>query len=288
MDPSQATASAPATRQRAEHFDLSAAQAALNSHGFVVVEGLLTTEEVQSIKAALAPWFGGKHFGRNNFEGLCTERVYALLAKTPHIARIIEHPLILQLLDRLLPPHFLLSAALAINVHPGETPQPFHTDDSSNKLPGPRPHPFTGVSTIWAFDDFTESNGATEVLPGSHLWTDERVHAVDGERALHKVTMPAGSAVVFLGNLVHRGGANLSDGIRLGITPQYCAPWFRQIENMVLAVPPAIAAQYSTRIQAMLGYSTIDPGFMGYVDGMHPRRLIDANYAGRHRQGQQS
>ncbi len=291
MNPSQVTASPPATHQRAEHFDMPAAQAALNAHGFVVIESLLTRAEVQSIKDALAPWFGGRHFGRNNFEGLCTERVYALLAKAPVIARIIEHPLMLALLDQLLPPHYLLSAALAINVHPGETPQPFHTDDSSNKLPGPRPHPFTGVSTIWAFDDFTATNGATQVLPGSHLWTDEQVHAgsgADAEHAAYKVTMPAGSAVVLLGNLVHRGGANVSDGIRLGITPQYCAPWFRQIENMVLAVPPSVAAQYSTRIQAMLGYSTIDPGFMGYVDGMHPRRLIDANYAGRRRQGQQS
>ena len=307
MDASRVPASPSTTRQHAEQFDLGAAQDALNAHGFLVIEGLLTNDEVQAIKAALAPWFGGKHFGRNNFEGLYTERVYALLAKAPAIARIIEHPIILQLLDQLLPPHYLLSAALAINVHPGETPQPFHTDDSSNKLPGPRPHPFTGISTIWAFDDFTLSNGATEVLPGSHLWTDERVHALaeahattahasaldgpmaaDAEYAPHKVCMPAGSAVVFLGNLVHRGGANRSDGIRLGITPQYCAPWFRQIENMVLAVPPAIAAQYSTRIQAMLGYSTIDPGFMGYVDGMHPRRLIDASYTGRRRQGQQS
>ena len=306
-----------AAHQQAEHFDMATADAVLLEQGFVVIEGLLTPTEIQGIKDALAPWFGGKHFGRNNFEGICTERVYALLAKAPVIACIIEHPIILALLDRLLPPHYLLSAALAINVHPGETPQPLHTDDTSNKLPGPRPHPYTGISTIWAFDDFTDANGATEVLPRSHLWTDAHFaveldarspaaiealanadtllnnrNALNNSNALnrrlHKVTMPAGSAVVFLGNLVHRGGANLSEGIRLGITPQYCAPWFRQIENMVLAVPPAVAAQYSTRIQAMLGYSTIDPGFMGYVDGMHPRRLIDADYAGRRRQGQRS
>ena len=140
MKPSQVTPSSPATRQRAENFDMSAAQAALTTHGFLVIEGLLTNDEVQSIKDALAPWFGGKHFGRNNFEGLCTERVYALLAKAPVIARIIEHPLILALLDQLLPQHYLLSAALAINVHPGETPQPFHTDDSSNRLQIGRAH----------------------------------------------------------------------------------------------------------------------------------------------------
>jgi hypothetical protein len=50
---------------------------------------------------------------------------------------------------------------------------------------------------------------------------------------------------------------------------------------MVLAVPPEIAGQYSERIQNMLGYNIIEPSFMGYVDGVHPKRLIDQNYQGR-------
>jgi ectoine hydroxylase-related dioxygenase (phytanoyl-CoA dioxygenase family) len=270
-------------RQRAAQFDPVAAEAALRTHGYLVIEGLLTPDEVAAIKGALSPWLQGRHFGRNDFEGERTERVYALLAKAPILARIVEHPTVLTLLDRLLPAQYLLSAALAINVHPGETPQPFHIDDSSTKLPGPRPHPHLGVSTIWAFDDFTGTNGATEVLPGSHLWDDSRFPVRDADPI--KVLMPAGSAVVFLGNLVHRGGANRSDRARLAITPQYCVPWVRQIENMVLAVPPEAARQYSPRIQEMLGYNTIDPGFVGYVDGVHPRRLIDPAYRGRKARG---
>jgi len=269
--------------QHAMRFDAAAAEAAVRTHGYVIIEGLLAADEIAAVKQALSPWLRGRHFGRNDFEGERTERVYALLAKAPVLAGIIEHPTVLSLLDRLLPPQYLLSAALAINVHPGETPQPFHIDDSSMRQPGPRPHPHLGVSTIWAFDDFTSANGATEVIPGSHRWDESRFPARE-EDAI-KVIMPAGSAVVFLGNLIHRGGANRSGGIRLGITPQYCVPWVRQIENMVLAVPPDVAARYSPRIQEMLGYSTIDPGFMGYVDGLHPRRLIDPAYRGRKAQG---
>ena len=276
----------PAGHFSANDLDYKALLAAIHTDGYVVVEDLLPPRDVLEIKSALAPWLNGAKFGRNDFEGLRSERVYALLAKAPPIARIIEHPQVLPLLEQLLPAQFLLSAALAINVHPGETPQRWHTDDSSNQLPGPRPHPFTGVSTIWAFDDFTATNGATEVLPGSHRWAEEDF-AVEASDPV-QVLMPAGSAVIFLGNLVHRGGANRSAGIRLGITPQYCAPWLRQLENMVLAVPANVAGQYSARIQEMLGYSTIDPGFMGYVDGMHPRRLIDADYQGRKARGMQS
>ena len=131
-------------------------------------------------------------------------------------------------------PNYLLSANLAINVHPGETAQALHCDDGYCRLP--RPRDAMGISAIWAIDDFTDDNGATELIPGSHTWGDEKPDPCD-ERAV-QVTMPAGSVCVFMGTLLHRGGANRSNGTRLGITPQYCQPWIRQIENMTLAVPP--------------------------------------------------
>lgn len=246
--------------------------------GYTILEHLLPDASVARIKQALSPYLQRKKMGRNDFEGLCSERVYALLAKAPEIAEIIEHPTILALVDEFLTPNYLLSAALAINVHPGETPQRFHSDDSAASPLLARPRPMVGVSTIWAFDDFTENNGATEVIPGSHLW-DESVKPC--ERDAVQVVMPAGSVVVFAGTLYHRGGANTSNNSRLGITPQYCMPWLRQLENMSLAVPPQVAAQYSERIQELLGYSIIDPGFMGFVNGMHPKRLIDPDYIGR-------
>jgi hypothetical protein len=65
-------------------------------------------------------------------------------------------------------------------------------------------------------------------------------------------------------------------------------PGLRQIENMTLAVPPEVAGRYSTRIQELLGYNTINPGFMGYVDGVHPKRLIDPDYRGRRARGLKS
>lgn len=254
----------------------------IETEGYAVVEQLLPMEDVLEIKDALAPWLQGERMGRNDFEGLSSERVYALLAKAPPIAKIIENPVTLAIIDRLLPPNYLLSACLAINVHPGETPQRFHSDDSSSRLWKP-PHRWCGISTIWSFDDFTDDNGATEVIPGSHRWAEEDFPAAEDQAV--KVEMPAGSVVIFAGNLLHRGGANKSQGKRLGITPQYCAPWLRQLENMVLAVPPDVAEQYSDRVQSLLGYNVIDPGFMGHVDGLHPKRLIDPDYKGRKARG---
>lgn len=252
---------------------------ALADQGYIILEQQLSTSQVDEIRTELSPFLQKQHMGRNDFEGFQSERVYALLAKAPSIAAIIEHPAVLAIIDRLLPQNYLLSSALAINVHPGETPQNFHIDDVPGGGPdvaGPRP-PF-GISTIWAFDDFTQDNGATEIIPGSHRWPADRQPR---EEEAVKVLMPAGSVVVFAGNLIHRGGANHASRARLAITPQYCMPWLRQLENMTLAVPPEVAGQYSKRIQGLLGYSVVDPGFMGHVNGLHPKRLIDADYQGR-------
>jgi ectoine hydroxylase-related dioxygenase (phytanoyl-CoA dioxygenase family) len=250
---------------------------AIQQDGYVVLPRLLSAAQIAAIKAALAPYLRGTLRGRNDFEGFDTERVYALLAKAPVIAELVEHPRILPILDRLLAPNYLLSANLAIQLYPGETRQPLHFDDGFYKVS--RPRRAFGISTIWAIDEFTTDNGATEIIPGSHLWGGER--PAEDDSRIESVIMPAGSVIVFLGTLWHRGGANRSAAPRLAITPQYCEPWLRQIENQVLAVPRETAARYSERIQELLGYS-IHPPFMGYVDGMHPRRLIDPSHGSSH------
>lgn len=244
----------------------------LRSEGYVIVPGLLDADQIAAIRSELDPYFVGL-FGRNEFEGERTERVYALLAKAPSIAALVEHPAVISLVDEFLRRSYLLWGALAINNHPGETAQAFHADD--DYVSQPRPREPAGISVMWTLDAFTETNGATQLIPGSHLWDDRPPQ--EDEPATITAVMPAGSALVWLGPVYHRGGANHSDRSRLGITIQYCQPWLRQIENMVLAVPPEVAAQYSDRVQSMLGYGLWEGSFMGYVDGRDPKRLVDGS-----------
>ncbi|MGH9135112.1 MAG: phytanoyl-CoA dioxygenase family protein [Ilumatobacteraceae bacterium] len=246
---------------------------AFERDGYVVLERAVGEDTIERVRSELSPWLGDDaHKGRNDFEGFKSNRVYALLAKAPAIATLVEHPWVMAMLDQLLLPEFLLSANLAINLLPGETAQQFHIDDDFYRVARPR-RPI-GVSAIWAIDEFTAENGATEVIPGSHLWGEE-VPRPDHPDVV-EVAMPAGSVVVFAGTLWHRGGANRSDRPRLAITPQYCEPWARQQEQQILAVGDK-AADYSKRVQSMLGYS-IHPPFMGHVNGLHPLRLLDPAY----------
>ncbi|MFI4972915.1 MAG: phytanoyl-CoA dioxygenase family protein [Caulobacterales bacterium] len=246
------------------------------------VEGLgalLGAAEVAAVRAQLDPVLEVTPRGRNDFEGFTTKRVYALLAHAPATAILVEHPLMLALTGRLLQPNFLLSAHLAIQIFDGETPQSWHFDDGFYRVPLPRPP--CGVSAIWALDAFTDANGATELIPGSHRWGQERPASF--ETGARKAIAPAGSLLLFYGNLVHRGGGNAGAAPRLAVTTQFCQPWYRQQENMMVAVGDG-ARQLSPTVRALIGYS-IHPPFMGQVNGLHPLRLIDEDFVGRRRRG---
>jgi ectoine hydroxylase-related dioxygenase (phytanoyl-CoA dioxygenase family) len=244
--------------------------AALERDGYVVVESLLPPAMVDAVRDDLLARFTHAG-GRNPFEGYATQRLYALVAKTTSCDPLVEHPLVLALLDRLLEPNYLLSQAQAINIQPGEAAQALHYDDGFYRWP--RPRPALGAATIWAIDDFTTENGATVVVPGSHRW-GERLPSDDEARDARPVVMPRGSVVLFLGTLWHGGGANRSPRARLAVTAQYCAPWCRPQESFLLSVPRERARTASPHLQRMLGYS-IHPPFMGFVDGVHPRRVLE-------------
>src|SRR5439155_10073346 len=163
--------------------------------GYLIFERVLSPDTVTAIRAALAPHLARDMKGRNDFEGERTNRVYALMAKSPVFAELAIHPLALSFAEAELGQSCLLSALLAINLHPGETVQPWPTDDGAAKIP--RPRPAVGISAFWAIVDATEQHGANEILPGSHLWergvipgalaaggfADKGAHRADGDRA---------------------------------------------------------------------------------------------------------
>ena len=231
---------------------------ALQRDGYVIREGVFDPEPV---RAALAPILAATPEGRNDFEGYGTRRGYGLLAKTRALDDLILDPVSLELAGLVLG-DFLLSALVAIQIGPGEKRQVAHTDDSIYPLP--QPHPTVILNSMWAVDDFTEANGATFLFPRSHREDpSERIVA----------EMPAGSVILYLGTLVHGGGANRTEQRRLGVILEYVASWLRPQENHILAVDRDIARTLPPRLQELLGYNVYPP-FLGYVDGRHPRRVL--------------
>jgi ectoine hydroxylase-related dioxygenase (phytanoyl-CoA dioxygenase family) len=240
----------------------------LDRDGYSIVPEIIGRDEAETIRAELTAIADAIPHGRNSFEGFHTRRIYALFRKTRLMDRLAIHPLLLGVLDQVLR-DYQLSAPTGILIDPGEPAQILHHDDSVYPLP--RPHQQVVVTTMWPLDDFTERNGATRLVPGSHKWTDRQPE----ENTEVKIAeMPAGSVMFYLGTLWHGGGANNSDRPRLGVILEYAASWLRPQENHVLGVPQEVVATLPERLQELLGYNVYPP-FLGYVDGRHPRRLLE-------------
>lgn len=235
--------------------------------GYVIIKNLISPEECEAIKEDGLKLLG--HTGRNAFEGLATQRVYNVLGKTRSTDQLATHPRIMGLMDKFFSPGFLLSQSQIINICQGEAAQGLHHDDSFYRIPRPR-QPL-GAATVWAIDAFTEENGATVVVPGSHKWGQDREAKRD--EAVSAV-MPQGSVVFFLGTTWHGGGQNRTSTPRFAITHQYCDAYMRQQENYLLELPKDIVRELSPELQSLVGYS-IHPPFMGMVSGMHPLRTLE-------------
>jgi len=240
----------------------------IDRDGYAIVERLLSPAEAAEKRASLVEVLNATPTGRNAFEGLKTQRIYALLAKTRAFDGPAAHPLVLGVLEQVLGRGCTLSAPQGIQIGPGEAQQSLHRDDGV--YPIPRPHPELVLNTMWALDDFTAENGATYVVPGSHKWNDRSPdHSMETVQAV----MPAGSVMFFLGSVIHGGGANTTDRPRLGVILEYVAGWLRQQENQYLAVPRELAQTLPEPVQRLLGYD-VHGSFLGNVDGRHPLKVL--------------
>jgi len=240
----------------------------LEQDGWALVENLMSADWVAAARTDLERILETTPYGRDDFEGHKTRRIYALFAKTRALDAAAIHPIVLAALDRALG-HYQLSAPTGIEIGPGETAQPLHPDDAIYPLA--RPHQEIVVNAMWPLCDFTAENGGTVLVPGSHRWANE-LPGPDSPKIT--IEMPAGSLLIYSGNLWHGGGANHTDRPRLGVVLHYSASWLRPVENHVLAVPQAVVRTLPERLQELLGYN-IRPPFIGYVDGRHPKKVLD-------------
>ncbi|HZT67708.1 MAG TPA: phytanoyl-CoA dioxygenase family protein [Acidimicrobiales bacterium] len=205
----------------------------------------------------------------NGFEGRATVRIYNLLAKGPLYQRIPVHPEVLPVVEGVLDPGCLVSSLSSISICPGESAQPIHADDQL--IPLGKPHVATVCNTMWALTDFTEENGATRLVPGSHL--ADRSPDYGGEYDTVAAEMPKGSVLVWNGSLWHGGGANRSSQRRVGIAMNYCAGFIRQQENQQLGIPPDLVRTFPPRLQELVGYGIYN-GLIGHIDKKSPAELL--------------
>lgn len=239
--------------------------------GYAIVESL-ATDLTDQLCADLEPHLEAQSFGHTEIMGARTRRVGALIRKSAAAQHLVIHDLVMAVCDQVLLPQcarYQLNYAGCMQLHPGAEQQGLHRDGSLYPLRNP--HPPTMVQTMWAGTEFTADNGGTLVVPGSHLWDEDRIpeahEVVAGE-------MPRGSVLLYQSGTIHGAGGNNSDGLRTGFAFQYSLGWLRQEENQHLSNPPDVARHYPERLQHLVGYEFGGP-YLGFVNGGDPARLLD-------------
>ncbi|MGO9452209.1 MAG: phytanoyl-CoA dioxygenase family protein [Candidatus Binataceae bacterium] len=266
-------ASIPVLTSKASPADVVAA---LDRDGCVVVTGVIDEAGLDAITRELGPYLETTDVGESlnkkyaadggpsDFYPGNTKRITALIAKSETFRSFVTHPLMLSVCDSLLKPNcssYQVHATAGLVVGPGATVQVLHREEDAFKFFAvPRPNMI--VASMWAISEFTEPNGGTHLVPGSHRWSADRVAREDEVVAAE---MPAGSVLLWMGGTLHGAGANRSAGDwRFGTFLSYSLGWLRQEENQYLDVPRQLARTLPKQLRDLCGYKMHTA--LGYSD----------------------
>jgi ectoine hydroxylase-related dioxygenase (phytanoyl-CoA dioxygenase family) len=192
------------------------------------------------------------------FDNDRSQRIWNMLNKVA-AEQLMEHPIVLNIVRDVLGQDCILSDCSATSIGAHTDGGAWHVDVPLGQLPEPLPDFPLTTQNAWMLDDFTADNGATRVVPGSHLtrrkpsWKEDRA---EGEITL---TAPAGSVAIWLSNTWHRSGPNLTDAPRRAILVYYCRSWIKPFNDFQSGFSPEKAASFSPTLRYLLGYSATPP-----------------------------
>jgi ectoine hydroxylase-related dioxygenase (phytanoyl-CoA dioxygenase family) len=242
------------------------------SKGYTIVEDAIDVALIEALVADLERLEGELAIqpASNIFEGTRTVRIYNLLARGKLYEEVPVHASVLPIVEGVLDRGCLVSSLSSIAIDPGETAQPIHADDQL--IPLPKPHVPLVCNTMWALTDFTEDNGATRLVPGTHVAARNPDFGEQHQEIA--AVMKKGSVLVWNGSLWHGGGANRTDQRRIGLAMNYCAGWMRQQENQQLGIPIDVARGFSPRLRKLAGFGLYKQ-LLGHIDKCSPVDLLD-------------
>ncbi|KAJ4992067.1 hypothetical protein SVAN01_02388 [Stagonosporopsis vannaccii] len=249
--------------------------------GGVIVENLITSSHAEQIRNDLKPHFDGDKPDQYGFFPSTTQRASGLFAHSDACVELACTPLFIDVANTLVSSTYsfwrgdkkktvsgkpIISSTVGFRINPGGKQQVLHRDDNDYH-PHDKELPVM-IGCVTALTKTTKENGATVAIPGSHLWDPDR-------RPLEEEAVPAelepGDAFIFLGNVYHGGGANVTkDDYRETVGIFLCKPTLRPAENQFLMVPLERVRQLKPQAQRLLGYGLCEPGvgFMNYSDPM--------------------
>ncbi|MCZ6681096.1 MAG: phytanoyl-CoA dioxygenase family protein, partial [Candidatus Poribacteria bacterium] len=268
--------------------DLDLAKANLDQFGYCLIAGALNGEEVLRLRrrleeqAAAEKQRGLAYEDAGPNQNGVNQRVWFLVNKGQVFRDLLLHRVVRELVGHVLGDEYLLSSFTANIAKPGGV-MGMHTDqwwmpqpvgpggpsvrpgsmtrahfrgrrfDQAGSTPPTMMAPAVACNVMWMLTDFTSDNGATRVVPRSHLSGRQPDTELDVDVEGIPAVSPAGTAMVFEARLWHSTGANVSDSPRLGVLSYFCAPQFRQQENLMVGTHPKVLKDAPPELLALLG-----------------------------------
>jgi len=250
--------------------DLKQGLADIRHHGLAIVPDVLVGDQLKRARDALyRAAADDRARGREQKFGLdyehddTNQRVWNVLSRDPVFEDLAFHRTAVDYVRAVLGWPALLGNISANITGPGGGEMVLHADQIF--VPTPWPDEPQGCNVAWCLDDFTEANGATRIVPGSH-----RLNRQSGPEDAGAATVPvearAGSIFAIDGRVWHKTGANITrDQRRAGLFAVYSLPMYLPQENWWLSLDPAVRQFGSDTLLRLLGFR--GDYFYGRVNG---------------------
>ena len=195
--------------------------------------------------------------------GGVNQRVFNLVNKGEIFEEIVQHSDVMASMSKLLGGDFILSGFSSNTTAPGGGEMALHSD--SGYVPPPHPEYLLSANAIWMLDDFTEENGGTRYVPGSHKLRTNPEPGKHYETAA--IIGKAGSVAFLHGYTWHKTGANVShDSRRRALFAYYVRPFLRVQENHIVSVREEVWHRASPALRHLLG-GDLWQNSIGFFDG---------------------
>ena len=219
----------------------------LDLNGYLPLGRILTPEQIANMIRRLDKLaeLEGEDAGKELHQEDGTIRVSNLVNKGPMFQIGFSHPRVLAAIEHVIGPRFKLSSLDCRMALPGQGHQAFHADWRSGVEPGD----YYVCNSMWLLDDFTEENGATRVVPGSHRSGKHPKDALEDATQHHpeeiQLIAAAGTVIVFNSHLWHAGGLNQTGSPRHGMLAYYCRRDHKQLTDQRKFIHPETHARLS-------------------------------------------
>jgi hypothetical protein len=191
----------------------------LDTDGFLPLPNLIPLEQVAEMRAEMERMFIGERIGEEGMPGESTN----MQNRSTTFDVCFTHPRLLAAIAHVLKAEFRSLGIHSRPNRPGRGHQALHVDYGG---PPATPGEYSVCNSMWMLTDFTEDNGATRVVPGTHRGGKHPSDAMTDPTDAHPEEMlligTAGSVVVFNSHLWHGATLNRSQADRPNLTSFWC------------------------------------------------------------------